>query len=67
MQFFGDLMTALCRIIPRAIFGDVCRLVVLVWAVVGVCLTNTVSVNKWGEMIISEATFVASRQRRFLR
>jgi hypothetical protein len=67
MRLFGDLMTAFCRIIPRAIFGDVRRLVVLAWAVVGVCLTNTVSVNKWGEVVISEATFANSRQRRFLR
>lgn len=67
MQLFGDLMTVFCRIIPRAIFGDVRRLVVLAWAVVGVCLTNTVSVNKWGEVVISEAILANSRQRRFLR
>lgn len=67
MQLFGDLMTAFCRIIPRAIFGDVRRLAVLAWAVVGVCLTNTVSVNKWGEVVISEATLANSHQRRFLR
>ena len=67
MQLFGDLMTAFCRIIPRTIFGDVRRLVVLAWAVVGVCLTHTVSVNKWGEVVISKATLASSYQRRFLR
>ncbi len=66
MQWFSDLMAAFCRIIPRAIFGDVRRLVVLAWAVVGVCLTQTVSFNKWGEVVISRATFAHSHQRRFL-
>ena len=67
MQLFGNLMTAFCQIIPRVIFGDVRRLAVLAWAVAGVCLTNTVSVNKWSEVVISEATLAHSRQRRFLR
>ncbi len=67
MQLFGALMTLFCRIIPRATFGDVRRLVVLAWAVTGVCLTHTVSINKWGEVVISEAIYASSHQRRFLR
>ena len=61
MQLFGTLMTAFCRHIPRSIFKDVRRLVVLAWAVVGLCLGKTVNINVWG------AQYASSRQRRFLR
>lgn len=67
MQLFGTLMTAFCKYIPRSIFKDVRRLVVLAWAVVGLCLTESVNINKWGEVVIDNAEYASSRQRRFRR
>ena len=67
MQLFGTLMKAFCRHIPRSIFKDVRRLIVLAWAVVGLCLGKTVNINVWGESIIDNAQYASSRQRRFLR
>lgn len=67
MQLFGTLMTAFCREIPRGTFGDVRRLAVLAWAVVGLCLGKTVCIDAWGESIIDRAQYASSRQRRFRR
>jgi hypothetical protein len=67
LQLYGTLMTAFCKLIPRATFRDVRRLKVLAWAVVGLCLTKTVNFNLWGEAVISEAQQAESHQRRFHR
>jgi hypothetical protein len=40
---------------------------VLAWAVVGLCLTKTVNFNQWGEVVISDAQYASSHQRRFER
>ena len=37
-----DLLKALLPIIPRTVYQDVRRLNTLVWAIVGLCLTQTV-------------------------
>ena len=65
LQLYGTLLSAFCEHIPRSTFGDVRRLMGLAWAVVGLCLTETVSFNKWGEVVISEAQYASSHQRRF--
>ena len=65
LQLYGTLLAALCEHIPRSIFGDVRRLMVLAWAVVGLCLTGTVNFNKWGEGVIGRAQYASSHQRRF--
>jgi hypothetical protein len=39
----------------------------LVWAIVGVCLTHTVRLEAWGEILESRAQYAASRVRRFAR
>ncbi len=65
LQLYGTLLAALCEHIPRSTFGNVCRLMGLAWAVVGLCLTGTVNFNKWGEVVISEAQYASSHQRRF--
>jgi hypothetical protein len=67
MQLFGTLMRAFCQSIPRAIFRDIRRLVVLAWAVVGLCLGKTVCIDAWGESMIDHAQYASSRQRRFRR
>ena len=67
LQLYGTLLTAFCTHIPPHIFGDVRRLMVLAWAVVGVCLTKTVNFNQWGEVVISPAHYASSHQRRFQR
>ena len=65
LQLYGTLLAAFCEHIPRPIYGDVRRLMGLAWAVVGLCLTETVNFNKWGEVVISEAQYASSHQRRF--
>jgi len=65
LELYGTLLSAFCKYIPRAIFGDVRRLMGLAWAVVGVCLTETVNCNRWGEVVSSEAHYASSHQRRF--
>lgn len=66
-QMFGTLMRAFCKHIPRAVFGDIRRLVTLAWAVVGLCLSKTVNFSQWGEGVISQAQKAASHKRRFQR
>jgi len=65
LEVYGTLLAAFCEYIPRSIFGDVRRLMGLAWAVVGLCLSETVNFNKWGEVVISEAQYASSHQRRF--
>ena len=65
LELYGTLLSAFCEHIPRPTFGDVRRLMGLAWAVVGLCLTETVNFNKWGEVVISEAQYASSHQRRF--
>jgi hypothetical protein len=67
VQLYGTLLTALCTHISPRIYGDVRRLMVLAWAVVGVCWTKTVNFNQWGEVVIGRAHFASSHQRRFQR
>ena len=66
-QMYRTLFSALWEHIPRRVFGDVRRLVTLTWAVIGLCLTKSISLNDWGEVVISNAQYAASRQRRFQR
>lgn len=65
LELYGTLLSAFCEHIPRPIFGDVRRLMGLAWAVVGVYLTKTVNFNNWSEVVISEAHYASSHQRRF--
>ena len=67
LQLYSTLLTAFGTYIPPHIFGDVRRLMVLAWAVVGLCLTKTVNFNQWGEVVISGAQYASSHQRRFER
>jgi hypothetical protein len=67
LQLYGTLLTAFYTHIPGHIFGDVRRLMVLAWAVVGLCLTKTVNFNQWGEVVIGRARYASSHQRRFQR
>jgi hypothetical protein len=66
-QMYCTLITAFCSHIPRSIFGDVRRLIVLAWAVIGLCFTKTVNFNQWSEVVISKAQYASSSQRRFQR
>ncbi len=66
-QMFRTLMQAFVEHLPRSAWGDIRRLVVLAWAVIGLCLTKTVSLPGWGEVVESRATLAASYTRRFER
>src|SRR5262249_55553953 len=62
-----DLMKALLAHIPRTVYHDIRRVVTLAWAVVGLCLTRTVRLTAWAEIVEGRALFAASRVRRFAR
>jgi len=66
-QMHDHLVNALLPIIPRTIYQDRRRLDTLVWAIVGLCLTQTVHFPAWAEMTQSRARSAASRERRFSR
>lgn len=66
-QMFRTLMRAFLQHLPRSAWGDIRRLVILAWAVVGLCLTQKVTFAGWGEYTDSQATHAASRARRFAR
>ena len=67
LQMYRTLFSALWEHIPRRIFRDVRRLATLTWAVIGLCLTKSISPNDWSEVVISNAQYAASHQRRFRR
>jgi hypothetical protein len=62
-----DLMKALLIHIPRTVYRDSRRVVTLAWAIVGLCLTQTVRLTAWAEVVDGRATYAASRVRRFAR
>lgn len=62
-----DLMKALLAHIPRSVYHDIRRVVTLAWAIVGLCLTRTVRLTAWAEVVEGRATYAASRVRRFAR
>jgi len=66
-QMHDHLVNALLPIIPRSVYQDRRRLNTLVWAIVGLCLTQTVHFSAWAEMTQSRAKSAASRERRFSR
>ena len=66
-QLHDDLLNALLPIISRPVYQDIRRLDTLVWAIVGLCLTHTVSLSAWAEVTQSRALYAASRERRFAR
>src|SRR5438270_11595668 len=66
-QMYRDLMNRLLPILPRTVFGDIRRVANLVWAIVGLCLTQTIRLEAWREIIESRAQYAASRVRRFAR
>jgi Transposase DDE domain len=62
-----DLMKALLTALPRTVYRDIRRVVTLAWAVVGLCLTRTVRLTAWAEVVDGHAQYAASRVRRFAR
>ena len=66
-QMFSTLMRALLQHLPRSVWGDIRRLVVLAWAVVALCLTKKVSLPGLSEVVESRARYPASHTRRFAR
>ena len=63
-EMYDHLVNALLPIIPRSVYQDRRRLNTLVWAIVGLCLTQTVHFSAWAEMTQSRARSAASRERR---
>src|SRR5579859_2352452 len=66
-QIHDELLNALLPIIPRTAYQDIRRLSTLAWAITGVCLTHTVRLGAWAQVLESRAKSAASRERRFSR
>ncbi len=66
-QMYDDLLEALEPILPRTIYRDVRRVRTLAWAITGLCLTHTVRLGAWAQVLEGHAQYAASRVRRFSR
>jgi hypothetical protein len=66
-QIYDDFLEALSPILPRTVYQDVRRVRTLAWAIIGLCLTHTVRLGAWAEVLESRAQYAASRVRRFSR
>jgi hypothetical protein len=66
-QMHDNLLKTLLPIIPRAAYQDIRRLSRLSWAITGLCLTHTVRLGAWTQVLESCAKSAASRERRFSR
>src|SRR5438067_5592904 len=64
---YADLMNLLLPILPSNIYHDVRRVQTLAWALVGICMTQTVRLGAWAEVVDSRAQLASSRVRRFAR
>ena len=60
-------MNLLLPILPSNIYHDVRRVQTLAWALVGICMTQTVRLGAWAEVVDSRAQLASSRVRRFAR
>src|SRR5260370_2223302 len=66
-RMYEDLLKALEPIVPRTIYQDVRRVRTLAWAITGLCLTHTVRLGAWAQVLEGGAQYAASRVRRFAR
>ena len=67
LPLHDELMQALQHLIPRTAYQDSRRLNTLVWAITGLCLTQTVRLSAWAEVLESRRQHAARRIRRFSR
>src|SRR5258707_13127959 len=66
-QIYDELLEALEPILPRTVYQDVRRVRMLAWAITGLCLTHTVQLGAWAQVLEGHAQYAASRVRRFSR
>lgn len=66
-HMYADLMNLLLPLLLANIYHDVRRVQTLAWALVGICMTQTVRLNAWAEVVDSRAQLASSRVRRFAR
>jgi hypothetical protein len=66
-QLYDDFLEALEPILPRTVYQDVRRVRMLAWAITGVCLTHSVRLGAWAQVLEGRAQYAASRVRRFSR
>ena len=66
-RMYADLMNLLLPMLPSKIYHDVRRVQTLAWALVGLCMTQTVRLGAWAEVVDSRAHLASSRVRRFAR
>lgn len=64
-QIYADQVNLLLPILPSKIYQDVRRVQTLAWALVGLCMTQTVRLSAWVEVVESRAQLASSRFRRF--
>ncbi len=58
-ELHDELLNILLPIIPRTAYQDSRRLSMLVWAITGLCLTHTVRLGAWAEVISGRAQSAA--------
>jgi hypothetical protein len=54
-QIYDDVLKALSPILPRRVYQDVRRVRMLAWAITGVCLTQTVRLGAWAQVLEGRA------------
>jgi hypothetical protein len=64
-QMHDELVNARLSIIPRTTYQDLRRLNMLAWAITGLCLTQTVRLGAWAQVLPICTQSAASRERRF--
>src|SRR5260370_29117677 len=64
---YADLMNLLFPMLASKIYHDVRRVQTLAWALVGICMTQSVRLGAWAEVVDSRAQLASSRVRRFAR
>ncbi len=50
-QLYDDLLSALSPILPRTVSQDVRRVRTLAWAITGLCLSHSVQLSAWAEVV----------------
>jgi len=67
LEMYQNLMNIFLAVIPKSVYGDRRRVDVFVWGVVALCMSKTVNLSGWAEVVVSRAVYADSHTRRFSR
>ena len=54
-QIYDEVLKALSPILPRTVYQDVRRVRMLAWAITALCLTHTVRLSAWAQVLEGRA------------